>query len=132
MKAKTKAIFFLHFLLILGVRVHGAEQTKELLTWKSCLKKTLEVHPKVKASELTYKAYLDQEISAQSGYFPQIKGQVSIGKSFNELSTDQTAQSASGSLILTQNLFSGFLDVQKSKEAQTRSKIAFRKLSAKA
>ncbi|MCK6600002.1 MAG: TolC family protein, partial [Bdellovibrionaceae bacterium] len=125
MKAKTKAILFFHLLLFFKVKVHGVEQTKELMTWNSCLKKALEVHPKVKASELTYKAYLDQEISAQSGYYPQIKGQVSVVKSFNDLSTDKTSETTSGSFILTQNLFSGFLDVQRAKEAQTRSKMAF-------
>lgn len=106
-------------LIILGSSIcFSAERN---LSWKECVQITRENNITLKLAESNYKAQKELEDVAFSGFLPEINASMTTSKSYAEMSSAQEQNSVSGALTLSQNLFSGFLDKNKLKEAQART-----------
>ncbi|MCB0369721.1 MAG: TolC family protein, partial [Bdellovibrionales bacterium] len=113
---KTLSIFLSIF--VVGGPSYAEESS---LGWVECLKITKENNFSIKSAELSLKAAKELETSAESGFFPQVTATVSQTRSFNEASSSQDQDVSSGVLSVSQNLFAGFLDSNKIKEAETKT-----------
>lgn len=97
------------------------------LSWKEAVDLAAQKNLDVQSSVQSLQATQSLEGTSQSGFYPQISATASETQS-NTSSTTSTngiyTNSYSAQLSLSQNLFSGFLDTSKSKQAKANSESA--------
>lgn len=111
-------------ILFINSLSQAVEKAEKSLSWNDCVKLTVENNFSIKSAELNYKALKEQEDIAGTGYLPEVNATLSMAKSYNEQSSSVAQNSSSGMLSVSQNLFAGFLDQNKIKEAQTKTSSA--------
>lgn len=94
---------------------------EKILTWQECIKLARENNISIKLAESNYQAQKVLEDVAFSGFLPEVNAGLTTSRSYAELSSQQAQNSSAASLNITQNLFAGFLDKNKIKEAQSRT-----------
>lgn len=98
----------------------------EKLSWEDCLKHAKSNNPDLKTSELDIANSQSLLEVSKSGFWPQLTGNLSYAnesRTSSLLSSDFSTTSGA-SLVLSQNLFSGFLDVYKYSKASLNKKLA--------
>lgn len=91
------------------------------LSYSECVELALKNNSTIKAAEHLYNAQKELETYATAGFYPEVTAGLSYGKSFLETGNPQLQDSYAGNLSLSQNLFSGFADRNKIREAQMKT-----------
>ncbi len=128
MKHSGDLILFTILLCMFDVLTAMATTTTSMmqssLSLNECIKMTMENNLSIKSAEAEYRSIKELESVASSGNLPELSAGISASKSFSELSSPLVQNNISGVLSVSQNLFSGFLDENKIKEAQVKTLIA--------
>jgi outer membrane protein TolC len=112
------------FKIVLAMFLVALTGHSKSLDWSSAVSMVQQSNPELMAAKETYQATKSLETSARSGFLPNVSASVSSGQSFNESSSSQSQRSEAMALNLSQNLFSGFSDLNKYKEAQQNTIVA--------
>ncbi len=94
------------------------------LDWQSSLLLLQQNNPELAAARETYEGTKALEGAAKSGFLPNVSGSVSSTQSYSQLSGPTTSRSESASLTMSQNLFAGFADLNRYKEAKQNTLVA--------
>lgn len=106
------------FLILLLAAITWAVPTGKIWTWEHCLAEAKKENLDYKAAEATYLAAEKQIRVAQAGYLPNLSASLTAGND----SATQTTYGAS--LNVSENLFAGFLDSSKVRQAEANRDIA--------
>jgi outer membrane protein len=110
---------FLPFVFLISIVCHT-----RTLDWQSSVALVPLNNPEWSAAHETFQATQVLENAAKSGFLPTVSASVGSTQSYNELSSAETQRSNSTSLTLSQNLFAGFSDFYKLREAKQNTLIA--------
>lgn len=128
MKLRGNLILLSILFCMIGVKTAIATTTTSTLhsslSLKECIKMAMENNLSIKSAEAEYRSIKELESVASSGNLPEVSAGISASKSYSELSSPLVQNNISGVLSVSQNLFSGFLDENKIKEAQVKTLIA--------
>lgn len=128
MKLRGNLILFsILFCVIDMITAFATASTTSLqtsLSLQECIKMTMENNLSIKSAEAEYKSIKELEGVASSGNLPEVSASISATRSYSELSSPLVQNNISGVLSVSQNLFSGFLDENKIKEARVKTLIA--------
>lgn len=106
-------------IIFVGVSVKSATPAQPIqITWEESLRLVTENNNELKSAIETFKSTSELESGSRSGFLPVISGSVSTSQSMTGTLSTNAATSDSASLSLSQNLFSGFSDLSKYKQAQ--------------
>lgn len=113
---------FIQFLMIFLLCYSQGAQAR-VLTWKECVDMVIENNADLKAAQETFKATNELEGVVRGPFLPQVAG-IASGKHENDPDTGLSAKSYNARLELTQNLFAGFSDLSKSRQAKANTGTA--------
>lgn len=94
------------------------------IDWQTGLTLIQQNNPEWSAAIQTLESTRALETAARSGFLPNISASVGSTQSYTEASSSSSPRSESASLKLSQNLFSGFLDLARYNEAKQNTLIA--------
>ncbi len=92
--------------------------------WQSSLSQVINNNPELQGAKESYESIKVQEGAAKSGFLPNLSAGVSSTQSYNAPLSSQSQRSEAANLTVSENLFSGFSDLSKFREAQQNSLIA--------
>lgn len=92
--------------------------------WHSGLSLVQQNNPEWSAANETLKSTQALEGVAKSGFLPDISASLNSSQTYNETLSTSSSRSESASLNLSQNLFAGFADLAKLREAKQNTFIA--------
>lgn len=92
--------------------------------WNSSIALVPMNNPEWSAAEQTYRSVQALESGAKSGFLPDISAAVGTSQSYSENVSSTTSRSDSMSISLSQNLFAGFADLFRMREAKQNTMIA--------
>lgn len=95
-----------------------------MIDWQSGLVLIQQNNPEWLAATQTLESTRALEMSARSGFLPNVSAAISSSQSYNETTSTSSQRSESASLNLSQNLFSGFADMARYSEAKQNTLIA--------
>jgi outer membrane protein TolC len=121
--------------LLLPPQVHGVT-----LTWEECVKEAAANNPDIAAAEAGVKNADALVLGSYTGFLPQLSASVGVTRNGSNGGVPGTTTFTTGvsgsqttyseSLQLNQNLFNGFSDVGKVKQAQANREVAKAQLAA--
>lgn len=114
-----KKSWVLGFFSLISVVAQG-----RVIDWQTGLSLLQQNNPELAAAKNTYEGLRSLEGASRSGFLPDLSAGVSSTQNYNESSSAQTQRSESVSLTFSQNLFAGFSDLNKYREAQQNTLIA--------
>lgn len=94
------------------------------LDWQSSLALLQQNNPELASARENFESTRAQEGVAKSGFLPDISASISSTQSYSDPVGSATQRSESMGLTLSQNLFAGFADLNKYKEAKQNTLIA--------
>ena len=96
----------------------------QVFDWQSGLSQVINNNPELQGAKDSYESTKSLEGAAKSGFLPNLSAGVSSTQNYNATVSAQSQRSESSSLTLSENLFSGFSDLSKYREAQQNTLIA--------
>lgn len=109
--------------LMIGLVFYSQITFARVLTWQECVDMVAESNADLKAANETYKATAETEGVVRGPFLPQVAA-IAAGKQENDIDTGLSSKSYNARLELSQNLFSGFTDVSKYRQAKSNSNAA--------
>lgn len=107
------------FLILINWTLHA-----RTINWQTGLSLLQQNNPEWSAATQTLESTRVLEDSARSGFLPKLSGAISSSESYNEVTSNSSQRSESVSLNLSQNLFSGFVDIARYNESKQNTLIA--------
>ncbi len=114
------SFFFLLFLFLSSSPLF-AEQA---LTFDDCVREATKANPEIRAATLQIQSSKFKTRAMQSGFFPQVSTGLRYDYGNGSGNTSSSNSSYSANVTATQDLFSGFSDVAKVKQAQANEEIS--------
>lgn len=108
--------FSLFFALLWTASVQAAP-----LTWEQCVQLLKKNNEELVAMKANLEASEFREGSATAGFFPQISGNLSYSKTETQAPVPGNAEGYGAGISLSQNLFSGFSDMAKRRQAKANT-----------
>ncbi len=99
------------------------------MTWQECIRTTVENNADLRASVANVRSNIAQEGVAQSGYYPQLNAVgtwIEATDSMNDVtaSTQHTSDFFTSTLKFNENVFNGFQDIEKWRQAKANTASA--------
>jgi outer membrane protein len=112
----------------------SASCSAEVLTWDNCVSETAINNLELKAARENVNVFKYRKKSLWSEYLPSVSAGFGASRGNSNTSTTSDANSYSGSLAVSQNIFSGFQSMGKTREASANLELqeaSYRSVSAK-
>lgn len=123
-KTRAKLIPMGFYVLLIPLLAFTSNVLGKNLDWQSALVLVQQNNTELAAAKESYQAVQSLEAVARSGFLPELSATVSSTQSYSEQTSTQTQRSESAALTLSQNLFAGFSDLNKYRQAQQNTLIA--------
>jgi outer membrane protein len=130
MKTLTHLFLFSSLLVFLGIirpsLADAQDTTQSVKTWAQCVEITAENNAEIRASRSTLESTMSQEGVARGGFLPAVAGDLSWsrGNTTTDGGFSNGTSTYSATLSASQNLFSGFSDLAKLRQARANTRAA--------
>lgn len=114
----TRNIFAITFM------IYSFSVSARDIDWQSGLSLVQQNNPEWAAAKETLESTRALEGSAKAGFLPELSVSIGTSQSYNEATSATSQRSETASLNLSQNLFAGFADISRYREAKQNTFIA--------
>ena len=101
-----------------------SEGARGVLSWETCVAQAQQNNADLHAAIQAFSSTRELEGAARSGYFPQLTGQIGYSKSNPPAVVANHETAYATTLTASENLFSGFLDQGKYRQAKANTRVA--------